>query len=62
MVVESGVDRHLDITFGLQVVESSSLISVLFIYSKWFLCYLFPYFKMASASTPSLNEPARASF
>ena len=28
--VASGVDRHLDITFGLQVVESSSLVSVLF--------------------------------
>ena len=26
----SGADRHLDITFGLQVVESSSLVSVLF--------------------------------
>ena len=28
--VASGTDRHLDITFGLQVVESSSLVSVLF--------------------------------
>ena len=28
--VESGADRHLDITFGLQVVEGSSLVSVLF--------------------------------
>ena len=28
--VISGADRHLDITFGLQVVESSSLVSVLF--------------------------------
>ena len=29
--VKSGADRHLDIlTFGLQVVESSSLVSVLF--------------------------------
>ena len=28
--VVSGVHRHLDITFGLQVVESSSLVSVLF--------------------------------
>ena len=28
--VVSGADRHLDITFGLQVVESSSLVSVLF--------------------------------
>ena len=27
--VESGTDRHLDITFGLQVVEGSSLVSVL---------------------------------
>ena len=26
----SGADRHLDITFGLQVVESSSLVSVVF--------------------------------
>ena len=30
MDVVSGTDRHLDITFGLQVVESSSLVSVLF--------------------------------
>ena len=30
MDVASGADRHLDITFGLQVVESSSLISVPF--------------------------------
>ena len=29
--VASGADRHLDITFRLQVVESSSLVSVLFI-------------------------------
>ena len=28
--VASGVDRHLDITFGLHVVDSSSLISILF--------------------------------
>ena len=28
--VASGADRHLDITFGLQLVESSSLVSVLF--------------------------------
>ena len=28
--VASGADRHLDITFGLQVVESSSVVSVLF--------------------------------
>ena len=28
--VASGADRHLDITFGLQVVESSSLVSALF--------------------------------
>ena len=28
--VASGADRHLDITFGLQVVESSSHVSVLF--------------------------------
>ena len=28
--VASRADRHLDITFGLQVVESSSLVSVLF--------------------------------
>ena len=30
MVVASGADRHLDITFGLQVVESLSFVSVLF--------------------------------
>ena len=30
MDVVSGADRHLDITFGLQVVESSSLVSVIF--------------------------------
>ena len=29
MCIASGADRHLDITFGLQVVESSSLASVL---------------------------------
>ena len=29
-IVASGTDRQLDITFGLQVVESSSLVSVLF--------------------------------
>ena len=28
--VASGADRHLDITFGLQLVDSSSLDSVLF--------------------------------
>ena len=28
--VASGADRHLDITFGLQVVERSFLVSVLF--------------------------------
>ena len=28
--VASGADRHLDITFGMQVVDSSSLVSVLF--------------------------------
>ena len=28
--VASGIDRHLDITFGLHVVDSSSLVSVLF--------------------------------
>ena len=28
--VASGVDRHLDMPFGLQVVEGSSLVSVLF--------------------------------
>ena len=28
--VASGTDRHLDITFGLQVVQSSFLASVLF--------------------------------
>ena len=30
MDVASGADRHLDITFRLQVVESSSLVSLLF--------------------------------
>ena len=29
MDVASGADSHLDISFGLQVVESSSLVSVL---------------------------------
>ena len=29
-LVASGTDRHLDITFGLQLVENSSLVSVLF--------------------------------
>ena len=29
MHVASGTDRHLDITFGLQVIESSSIVSVL---------------------------------
>ena len=28
--IASGADRHLDIAFGLQLVESSSLVSVLF--------------------------------
>ena len=28
--VASGADRHLDVTFGLQVVESSSHVSELF--------------------------------
>ena len=57
-MLASGADRHLDITLGLQVVESSSLVSDLFreafnhpyifflflFTSKRFLCYLFPYF------------------
>ena len=30
MDVASGVDRHLDITFGMQLVESFSLVSILF--------------------------------
>ena len=30
MNVASGADRHLDITFGLQLVEISSLVSVHF--------------------------------
>ena len=30
MYVASGADRHLDITFGVHLVESSSLLSVLF--------------------------------
>ena len=29
-VASGGADRHLDIIFGMQVVESSSLVSVLF--------------------------------
>ena len=49
MDVASGADRHLDITFGFHVLDSSSLIYVLFfsnpyisIFSftiKWFFCY-----------------------
>ena len=52
LLVASSADRHLDKTFGLLVVESSSLVSVLFreVYlaiptspfsftSKWFLYY-----------------------
>ena len=30
MNVASGADRHLDITFGVQVVESSDLVAILF--------------------------------
>ena len=30
MDIASGVDKHLDITFGLHVVDSSSLVFVLF--------------------------------
>ena len=30
MDVPLGADKHLDITFGLQLVESSSRVSVLF--------------------------------
>ena len=47
--VASGADRHLDITYGLQVVERSSVVSVLFreafihphisFTSKRFFCY-----------------------
>ena len=49
--MSSGVDRHLDITFRLHVVDSSSLVSVIFreefshstsrfsFTSKWFFCY-----------------------
>ena len=44
--LKSTETRHLDVTFGLQVVESSSLVSVLFreiptssFTSKWFPCY-----------------------
>ena len=50
-----GTDRHLNISFGMQVIESSSLDSVLFrkalnnhlIFSftnKYFFCFVFPYF------------------
>ena len=89
----SGTDRHLVI--DLQVVEAHPLFPYFLEkslsiptspffnnYSKWFFCYLVPYFfrvpltffklmggifgrgkiKMASASTPSVNEPAMASF
>ena len=35
--VASGTDRYLDITFGLQVVERSSLVSVLFYISFFHL-------------------------
>ena len=85
--VASGADRHLDITFGLQKVESSSFISVLFreMFSHPYISFFhilvngfcvtsfrtvlwttqLPYIggqegiKMASASTPSSNEPAK---
>ena len=55
--VASGADRHLDMTFGLLVVESSSLVSVLFreafnhpyisffqLLVNSFFWYSFPYF------------------
>ena len=52
--VASGADRHHGVTFGLQVVESSSLVSVLFreafnhpyisSFRKCLFCYLFKYF------------------
>ena len=45
---------HLDITFGLQLIESSSLplfpyflekrLTIPISFSKWFFCYLFLYF------------------
>ena len=66
MDVASGADRHLDITFGLQVVESSSLVSILFrevltiptspfpFTSRWFFRYLFPYFFIADP-LPAFN-------
>ena len=53
MDVASCADRYLDITFGLQLVENSSLFSVHFkevfnhpfsFTSKCFFCYLFLYF------------------
>ena len=48
MYIASGADRHLDITFGLQVVESSSLVSVLFreAFSHPYISFFhyFPYF------------------
>ena len=39
MWVTSGVDRHLDITFGLHVIDSSSLVYVLFIPTSPFFVY-----------------------
>ena len=48
MDVASGADRHLDITFGLQVVESSSLVSVLF-------REVFPSLHLVSESTVVLS-------
>ena len=61
--VASGADRHLDI--GLQVVEAHHLFlyflekrltipsSPFLITSKWFFCYLFPYF--FEGPLPSFN-------
>ena len=76
--VASGADRHLDITFGLQVVESSSLLSVLFreafsrpyisffhFTSKWFLCYqrVLPTLYVGLAHTaPPFNTNFRLTF
>ena len=42
MYVASGTDRHLDITFGLQLVESSSLFP--YFLEKFLTIPTFPFF------------------
>ena len=41
--VALGTDRHLDISFGLQVVESSSLVSILFreVFSRPYISFFY---------------------